>query len=69
MRDAVLVSIDYDDKTNDGVLLVGRPLPNRTIDIVNAIAGSEAKELFEKLITKKADTGTHIYPARRKGDE
>lgn len=54
MRDAVVVSIDYDDKTNKGVLLVGRPLPNRTIGIINAVADLEAKELFEKLIAKKA---------------
>ncbi len=69
MRDTVLVSIDYDDKTNTGVLCVGRQLPNKSVDIVNAIAGSEAKELFKKLITKKADTDAHIYPARRKGNE
>lgn len=55
MRDTVLVSIDYDDdKTNKGVLCVGRQLPNKSVDIVNAIDGPEAKELFVKLITKKA---------------
>lgn len=47
-------SIDYDDKTNKGVLCVGRQLPNKSVDIVNAIDGPEAKELFVKLITKKA---------------
>lgn len=54
MRDTVLVSIDYNDKTKEGVLCVGRQLPNKSVDIVNAIDGPEAKELFEKLITKKA---------------
>lgn len=54
MRDTVLVGIDYDDKTNTGVLIVGRQRPNKSVDIVNAIEGSEAKELFEKLIAKKA---------------
>lgn len=54
MRDTVLVSIDYNDKTNEGVLCVGRQLPNKSVDIVNAIDGPEAKELFVKLITKKA---------------
>ena len=53
MRDTVLVSIDYNDKPNKGVLCVGRQLPNKGVDIVNAIDGPEAKELFEKLITKK----------------
>ena len=54
MRDTVLVSIDYNDKTKKCVLCVGRQLPNKSVDIVNAIDGPEAKELFEKLITKKA---------------
>ena len=54
MRDTVLVSIDYNDKTKKGVLCVGRQFPNKSVDIVNAIDGPEAKELFEKLITKKA---------------
>ena len=46
MRYTVLVSIDYNDKTNKGVLCVGRQLPNKGVDIVNAIDGPEAKELF-----------------------
>ena len=54
MRDTVLVSIDYNDKTNNGVLCVGRQLPNKGVTIVNAIDSPEAKELFERLITKKA---------------
>lgn len=54
MRDTVLVGIDYDDKTNTGVLIVGKQRPNKSVDIINAIDGQEAKELFEKLITKKA---------------
>lgn len=55
MRDTVLVSIDYNDKNNKGVLCVGRQLPNKSVDIVNAIDGPEAKELFEKLITKRSN--------------
>lgn len=54
MRDTVLVGIDYDDKTNTGVLIVGKQRPNKSVDIINAIDGPKAKELFEKLITKKA---------------
>jgi hypothetical protein len=55
MRDTVLVSIDYNDKNNKCVLCVGRQLPNKSVDIVNAIDGPEAKELFEKLITKRSN--------------
>ena len=54
MRDTVLVGIDYDDKTNTGVLIGGIQRPNKCVDFVNAIAGPECKELFEKLIAKKA---------------
>lgn len=55
MRDTVLVGIDYDDKTNTGVLIIGRQRPNKSVDIVNAIDGPEPKELFEKLITKRSN--------------
>lgn len=55
MRDTVLVSIDYNDKTNKGVLCVGRQLPNKSVEIINAFDGQEAKALFEKLITKRSN--------------
>lgn len=61
MRDTVLVSIDYNDKTNEGVLCVGRQLPNKGVTIVNAIDGPEAKDLFEKLITKKCEKMSFQY--------
>ena len=54
MRDTVIVSIDFNDKTNTGVLVVGKQLPNKSPEIINAIDGPDAKEMFEKLITKKA---------------
>ena len=54
MRDTVIVSIDYNDKTNTGVLVVGKQLPNKSPEIINAIDGPEAKELFQRLITKRA---------------
>jgi|GEM_PF-1009826 hypothetical protein len=60
MRDTVLVSIDYNDKTNEGVLCVGRQLPNKGVTIVNAIDGPEAKDLFEKLITKRSNKNEQL---------
>lgn len=54
MRDTVLVSVDWNEKTNTGVLVVGKQLPNKSPEIINAIDGSEAKELFQRLITKRA---------------
>ena len=54
MRDTVLVSIDWDDKTNTGVLCVGRQQPNKSVEIINAISGKDAKVLFDMLLPQKA---------------
>lgn len=46
MRDTVLVSIDYNDKSKKGVLCVGRQLPNKSVDMVNAIETLPYSELI-----------------------
>lgn len=50
--DALLVGFD---KVNGDIttLIVGRKSPNQSIDIINALQGDEAKELYERLITPK----------------
>lgn len=48
--DALLVSI-----TND-ILVVGRKRPNESVEIINAFQGDEAKEIYQKLITKRGMT-------------
>lgn len=55
MRDTVLVGIDYDDKTNTGVLIVGRQRQINLWILSMQLTGPEAKELFEKLITKRSN--------------
>lgn len=52
MTDTVIISIDWNDETNTGVLVVGRKRVNKSVDIVNAFSGDEAKELYQRLITK-----------------
>lgn len=47
MQDTILVSISND------VLVVGRKRPDQSAEIINAFQGEEAKELYERLITKK----------------
>ena len=37
MRDTVLVGIDYDDKTNTGVLIIGRQRPNKSAPHVRIV--------------------------------
>lgn len=48
---AVVVSWDFNNK-DSGILLVGSQ-NNGEMKIVNAFSGEEAKEIYEKLITKK----------------
>lgn len=40
------------DSSDSGTLIVGKQ-HNGKIDVINAFAGKEAKELFDKLITVK----------------
>lgn len=53
INDAIIVSIDYNESENNGVLLVGRRRRGGGIDIVNAFSGNEALELYKKLVTVK----------------
>jgi hypothetical protein len=53
MTDTVIISIDWNDETNTGVLVVGRKRVNKSVDIINAFSGDEAKKLYQRLITKK----------------
>ena len=50
--DALLVG--FDNVNGDIItLIVGRKRPNQSIDIINALQGDEAKELYKRLITPK----------------
>ena len=53
MVDSILVSVDFSNKNNTGVLIVGRKRMNQSVEIINAFQGKEAKELYEKLVTPK----------------
>lgn len=48
--DAVIVSADFTE--GPGVLIVGHQVKNK-VEVINAFEGEEAKELWEKLVTKK----------------
>ena len=51
-QDTLLVSVDFTTGKDVGVLIVGRKLPNQSVNIVNAFQGKEAEDLYLKLITK-----------------
>ena len=52
MTDCIIVSFDDSNGVDDCVLVVGRKTPGQFVDIVNAFHGKEAKDLYQKLITK-----------------
>lgn len=52
-NDTILVSVDFSLGRDADVLVVGRKRLGHQVEIVNAFQGPEARELYEKLITKK----------------
>ena len=55
MVDSILVSVDFSNKNDTGV--VGRKRMNQSVEIINAFQGDEARELYERLITTKKKEG------------
>ena len=53
--DTILVSYDYTHGRDTSVLIVGRKLPDQSVDIINAFQGEEAEELYKKLVTKDSE--------------
>lgn len=57
MVDSILVSVDFSNKNDTGVMVVGRKRINQSVEIINAFQGDEARELYERLITTKKKGG------------
>lgn len=55
MTNSLLVGYDLNPDTGNTVLIVGKKRPNESVEIINAFEGEEAKELYERLITKKGE--------------
>lgn len=53
MVDTLLIGIDISNKDSTAVLTVGRKRMNQSVEIVNAFQGDEARELYNRLVTKK----------------
>lgn len=58
MVDSILVSVDFSNKNDTGVMVVGRKRMNQSVDVINAFEGDEARELYKKLVTKKKEEST-----------
>lgn len=51
ITDSVIVSFNFDTEadTNTAILLVGRKKPNKAADIIHAIEGKEAIDLYKRI--------------------
>lgn len=50
ISEAVVVSIDYSESEDNGILLVGRKRGKGPIEIINAFQGPEALDMYNKLV-------------------
>ena len=51
LQDTILVSVDFNGNGDLSVMVVGRKRPNQTVEIINALQGKEAEDLYSKLVT------------------
>ena len=54
--DVLVVSFDAANGTDKSILLVGRKPPRKDVEILNAVEGQEAEELYAKLIGARGET-------------
>ena len=47
---SLLIGFDF---THEGVLIVGQKKAGQNVEIINAFDGDEAKDLYQRLITRK----------------
>ena len=60
VNECLLVSVDFTNGKDVGVMIVGRKKDKVDVEIINAFQGEEAYDLYKKLITKEEakDAGT-----------
>ena len=52
--DTLIVCFDWGNEDHP-ILVIGRKRRNHDVDVINAIFGDEAKEMYKKLTEKKED--------------
>ena len=60
MVDSILVSVDFSNKNDTGVMVVGRKRMNQSVKIINAFQGDEARELYEKNLSFSVQAKTEL---------
>lgn len=48
-----IVSWDFNNEKNTGILLVGIKKPNEAVEVINAFQGDEARKIYSSLIKKE----------------
>jgi len=51
IQDTILVGVDFTVNGDLSVMVVGRKRPNQSVEIINALQGKEAEDLYSKLVT------------------
>lgn len=54
---SLLIGFDFHRGTDKGVLVVGTKTADKDVTILNAFTGTEAFELYKKLVTQKKPEG------------
>lgn len=52
---SVIVSWDFSKGKDVGVLLVGKKVPGKDVEIINAFQGQEAVDIYKKLMVVNTD--------------
>lgn len=55
ISDSLIIGYDFTNGEDNTVLIVGRKRPTEQMEIINAFQGTEAIEMYHKLITPKGE--------------
>ncbi|NSG63720.1 hypothetical protein G4956_03995 [Blautia wexlerae] len=55
MSGSLIIGYDFTNGEDNTVLIVGRKRPTEQMEIINAFQGTEAIEMYHKLITPKGE--------------
>lgn len=53
MEDTIVIGIDFSNKNDIKLMVVGRIRMDQSIEIINSFQGDEAIELYKKLVIKE----------------
>ena len=59
LNDTLLVSIDIREGES-ALMLIGRKRKGEMLEVINTFQGEEAKDIYNKLITKKEKSDHHV---------